>query len=96
MLGKVLVGVYAPHEEEANRLLIASRQGVTNHSEKQDWLSTEQEAMRRGREVYNENGFPDKSIRSGYYRRAYNPMIGKRPTKSSTFPEEGSKTLYEW
>lgn len=93
---KLYTGINPAHEEVANELLLGARKGVTNHSEKQDWLSEEQLLMRYGREVYNENGFPDKSIVSGFYRRVYNPNMGKRPTRLSTLPEEGSRTLYEW
>lgn len=96
MLGKLYCGIHPSLEEQANALLSESRKGITNHSEKQDFLSEEQLIMRYGREVYNENGFPDKSIISGLYRRAYNPNMGKRPSKLSTMPEEGARQLYEW
>lgn len=96
MLKKLFCGINHQLEEEANRWLAEARKGVTNHSDKQDYLSEEQLAMRLGREVYNENGVPDKSIISGLYRRAYNPNMGKRPSKLVTYPEEGSRTLYEW
>ncbi len=67
-------------EEEANRLLSESRRGVTKLSDKTDFLTDEQLALRHSREVYNQNGTPDKGIVSGLYKRAYNPLRGKRPT----------------
>lgn len=96
MLGKLYSGINPPLEEEANRILAESRKGITNHSEKNDYLSDEQLLMRYTREVYNQNGFPDKSIVAGYYRRSYNPNMGKRPTRTTIFPEENTQVLYEW
>lgn len=96
LLGKIFCGVNPALEEQANLLLAETRRGVTNHSEKQDFLLEDQLAMRLSREVYNENGVPDKSIISGLYKRVYNPFLGKRPTKLTTQPEEGSRQLYEW
>lgn len=96
MLGKVIVGIHHSLEEQANQILAESRRGITNHSEKQDYLSEEQLQMRLSREVYNENGVPDKSIVSGLYRRTYNPNMGKRPSKLASYPEEGSRSIYEW
>lgn len=96
LLGKLYCGIAPSLEEEANRWLAEARKGVTNHSDKQDYLSEEQLQMRYSREVYNENGFPDRAIVSGLYRRVYNPFIGKRPSKLTSQPEEGSRTIYEW
>lgn len=67
-------------EEEANRLLAHSREGVTALSEKRDWLSGDQLQLRRSREVFNRNGVADEELISGLFRRVYNPMAHSRPS----------------
>lgn len=79
MLGEARAGVNFDLEKQANEWLRKSREGVTALSEKKDFLTEEQMALRLQREIYNVNGFPDPHIRSGYYRRAYNPNTGQRP-----------------
>ena len=79
MLGEAKSGINFELEKEANALLRHSRQGVTALSEKQDFFTEEQMALRLQREVYNINGFPDPHINSGLFRRAYNPNFGNRP-----------------
>lgn len=68
-------------EEMANELLRKSRKGVTKLSEKKDFFTEEQLALRRNREVYSTVGSPDRNLMSGLYRRAYNPLAGHRPTR---------------
>lgn len=65
-------------EEQADDLLTASRKDNKRISDR-DWLTKEQLALRIQKEVYNENGFPDSSLVSGMYRRAYSPLAGRRP-----------------
>jgi hypothetical protein len=66
-------------EDEANRLLARSREGITALSEKRDFLSPDQLALRSAREVGNRNGFADESLKVGMFRRAFNPLFGQRP-----------------
>jgi hypothetical protein len=68
-------------EEEANRWLARSREGITALSEKRDWLSYDQLQLRRSREVFNRNGIADEELVSGLFRRAYNPMANSRPSR---------------
>ena len=72
-------GVDFTVEEEADRWLARSREGVTALSEKRDFLTRDQLQLRASREVLNQNGFPDESLMSGFFRRAYNPYFGHRP-----------------
>jgi AraC-like DNA-binding protein len=76
-------------EDEANRLLAHSREGITALSEKRDFLSPDQLALRSAREVGNRNGFSDESLMSGMFRRAYNPLFGQRPGKISHGHDQG-------
>lgn len=82
MLGRVSPGVNYDLEERANALLREGRRGVTALSEKKDYFTEEQLMLRQSREVLNLNGVPDEAIFSGMYRRAYNPLSGKRPTRA--------------
>jgi hypothetical protein len=66
-------------EEEADKLLAASREGVTALSDKRDYLTADQLALRASKEILNSQGFPDASLVSGLFRRAYNPLAGSRP-----------------
>lgn len=79
-LGSPMCGVDYTLEEKANAILREGRRGITALSQKKDYLTEEQLALRQGREVYNCNGVPDAHIMSGLYRRAYNPGAGARPT----------------
>lgn len=76
-------------EAEANEWLRKSREGVTKLSEKKDYLTEEQLALRWDREVPNGHGFPEAAICSGLYRRAYNPLAGKRPSRSARSADDG-------
>lgn len=69
-------------EEEAARLLAATREGVTALSEKRDYLTRDQLKVRAQREVLNSTGSSDESLMSGMFRRDYNPLAGRRPGKS--------------
>lgn len=68
-------------EEAANALLREGRRGVTALSAKRDYLTDEQLALRQSREVLNITGVADESLYSGLYRRAFNPLAGKRPKR---------------
>jgi hypothetical protein len=79
-LGITMSGVDFALEQQANAILREGRRGITALSEKKDYLTDEQMALRLQREVFNVNGVPDVHIRSGLYRRAFNPLTGRRPT----------------
>jgi hypothetical protein len=76
-------------EAEANELLRKGREGVTKLSDKKDYLTEEQLALRWDREIPNGHGFPEAAIVSGLYRRAYNPLAGKRPSGSGRSVDDG-------
>ena len=79
-LGSVTCGIDFALERQANDILREGRRGITALSQKKDYFTEEQMALRQGREVYNVNGVPDIHIMSGLYKRAYNPGAGCRPT----------------
>lgn len=68
-------------ESQANELLRQGREGVTKLSEKKDYLTEEQLALRWDKEVSNGHGFPEAHLVSGLFKRSYNPLAGKRPTR---------------
>lgn len=80
-----LIGVDPYLEEQADRILAEDRksQNLKDKSET-DYLTEGQMESRRQREVYNKNGFPEGQLYNGLFRRAYNPMIGKRGAKPSS------------
>lgn len=82
LLGDLYSGVKSDLEERANAILREGRRGVTALSEKKDYFTDEQMALRQAREVPNANGFPDPSIERGLYKRAYNMNAGSRPCRS--------------
>lgn len=82
LLGDLYSGVKSDLEERANAILREGRRGVTALSEKKDYLTEEQLALRQAREVLNGNGYPDPSIKQGLYRRVYNATAGVRPARS--------------
>lgn len=65
-------GVHGPLEDEANRLIRESLQGVTKHSAKSDILTPWKEADRHRREIYISSGTPDPATRKGIFHRALN------------------------
>lgn len=69
-------------EEIAAAWLAKSREGVTALSEKRDFLTADQLALRHAKEVMNSTGVSDESLMSGLFRRAYNPLAGHRPSRS--------------
>ncbi len=81
LLDDLYTGVKSDLEEAANASLREGRKGVTALSEKKDYLTDEQMALRQAREVLNTNGFPDPSICQGLYRRAYSAHTGTRPRR---------------
>lgn len=84
ILSSLHSGVVSKLEERANAILRDGRKGVTALSEKKDYLTDEQMALRQAREVLNTNGFPDPSICQGLYRRSYSPTMGTRPYRSDS------------
>ncbi len=80
-------GVSWNEENEANRILAEGRKGVTKHSLKKDYLSPSQIERRKSREVYPVQGFPEKAIVSGLFKRTYNPR--KRSNKKPGTDAEG-------
>lgn len=79
----IMSGTNYELEAIANEWLRKSREGVTKLSEKKDYLTEEQLTLRQNREIPNGHGHPEAHIISGYYKRSFNPLFGKRPTKSS-------------
>lgn len=69
-------------EEDAERILAASRRGKNGPVVIDEWLSREQYILRKNKEVYSASGVPDASLISGLYKRAYNPEFGARPSKT--------------
>lgn len=81
ILDNLYSGVKLDLEEMANAILRKGREGITALSEKKDYLTDEQLALRQQREVLNTNGFPDPSIKQGLYRRSYSASFGCRPSR---------------
>jgi hypothetical protein len=77
----LLSGVNYSVEDEADRLLADGRRGTTKLADKTDYLSPEQLALRKSKEVLNHHGVPDSRLFSGMYRRAFNPEAGQRPVR---------------
>lgn len=75
-------------EQDAERVLADGRRGMTKMADKTDYLSREQMMLRQSKEVYSEKGSPDAHLMSGMYRRSYNPLSGKRPTRRSQSSDE--------
>lgn len=67
-------------EDEADRLLAAGRRS-SESVDKTDYLSPEQLALRKSKEVLNHHGVPDGRLFTGMYRRAFNPESGQRPVR---------------
>lgn len=83
-----LTGVDRELEFEADKILSWDKSRAEVKST--DWygiLSPDQVRARLDREVYNQNGFPEPAIEEGLYRRAYNPLFGKRPKGRRTWPD---------
>lgn len=80
-----LMGVDPYLEEQADKILAddRKRRGAKAASE-DNYLTDGQMESRRQREVYNKNGVPESSLYNGLFRRAYNPLIGKRGAKPSS------------
>lgn len=78
---RLTTGEHYKLEAEANEWLRKGREGVTKLSEKKDYLTEEQLQLRWDREMPTQNLGAIEN--HGLYRRAYNPMAGKRrPGKS--------------
>lgn len=81
-------GTHYSLEEQADRLLAQGREGVTALSDKRDYLTSDQLALRASKEILNSQGFPDAALVSGLFRRAYNPLTGNRPRSRHHHQEE--------
>ncbi|QZE10518.1 hypothetical protein SEA_SCOOBYDOOBYDOO_201 [Mycobacterium phage ScoobyDoobyDoo] len=68
-------------EAQADEILRQSRKGVTKLSEKKDFLTSDQLELRWEKEIPNGHGFPEAHLVSGLFKRSYNPMAGKRPSR---------------
>ncbi len=81
-MSRMRFGVYAELEQQADRLIAQSLQGVTRHSAKADILTPWKTADRRRREILVPTGIPDPAKRQGMYHRAANtamPHLNSRP-----------------
>lgn len=98
-------GVNALLEEEADRLIYESLQGVTSREEKSDILTPWKEKDRKSKEILSRTGTPiDASVRKGMFHRAYNraqPHLNSydgptRPIKTDTswHDENGEATPF--
>ena len=76
---RVRNGVDWEKEAAADWILARGRDGVTKHSAKKDYLSPSQLERRKEKEVLLPSGTPDRDLRPGIFKRAYNPTIGKKP-----------------
>lgn len=82
-------------EDVANHILAVSRRGITKHSDLREVLSVSQLDLRRGREVYTTQGFPEKYLFQGLYRRAYNPNSrGSHSSNASPNLENDTEHYY--
>ena len=80
-------GVHRQLEDEANRLLVESLRGVRKYSDKADILTPWKEKDRRKREILVAGGIADSTVRSGNFRRAFNPArpeLNSRPGRHSS------------
>ncbi len=76
-------------EAVADAILARGRRGVTKHHLLRDYLSKSQMDLRLSREVFPTQGFPEESLYSGLYRRAYNPNSrGQHSSNSAPSFEE--------
>jgi len=77
---RLRTGIEWGMEDEADRLLNDDRrQRTAAGNPRSDWLSRDQLLMRQNREIGNELGVCDPSLRQGMFRRVYNPCLGQRP-----------------
>lgn len=70
-MGRLRHGIHAALEEEANRLIKESLQGVTSREAKSDILTEWKQQDRWNHEVYNPTGVADAG-RRGMFTRAWN------------------------
>ena len=96
-MGTIRRGVHRLLEDEANRLIKESLQGVTKHSEKADILTPWKEQARYRREVYVSTGVPDSAMRLGM--SGTSPFFSRRTAGESmrwcgpwSFLPKGSRT----
>lgn len=77
-------GIDFTAEDEAERILAEDRRRMRENHVTPDYLTRDQELLRRSREVLGPYGVPDRPTGSsgpGMYRRTFNPFFGKRPVK---------------
>jgi hypothetical protein len=94
-------GVHAALEQEADRIIRESLQGVYRHADKSDILTAWKIKERSRHEMFVPTGTPEPSVRQGIFHRALNPEMphlnsqdrsGRRsrriPTSMSDFVQE--------
>lgn len=81
-------GVNFSLEETADQFLADGRRGDGRYTDPRDWLTREQLALRRQKEVYVTAGLPDSRLVSGIYRRSHNPNAGCRPRRAANSGED--------
>lgn len=79
-MARLTYGVNRVLEDEADRLIKESLQGVTKYSEKADILTPWKEKNRQSREILTPTGFPEAHSRQGMYHRSANT---RRPDLNS-------------
>lgn len=79
-MARMVYGVNAELEAEANAMLKQSLAGVTSFAEKSDILTPWKEKDRHEREILVPSGTPDPANRKGLYHRRRNPA---RPDMNS-------------
>ena len=80
---RVRSGVDWEKEAQADYILARGRDGITKHSLKKNYLSPSQLERRKEKEVLLPSGTPDRDLRPGLFKRAYNPQLGKKPNYQS-------------
>lgn len=70
-----------PKLELAAALILEEDRRVTNTTGIYDWLSEDQLELRARREVPNKTGIVGEYQISGLYRRSFNPLLNKRPSR---------------
>jgi len=68
-------------EEQAEELLLRDME-IRGESET-DFLTNRQLASLAYKEVYTSTGVPDENLFQGRVFRAYNPLMGKRPSRQN-------------
>ncbi len=72
-MARMVYGVNAELEAEADRLIFGSLKGITSFAAKSDILTPKKATIRARREQLVPSGTPDPANRRGVYTRAHNP-----------------------